>query len=204
MRRWSDFYPLVLPSVTGAFEGAVDVALRQAAIEFCCDTHVLKRTLDAVRTRAGTAVYDLELDRDEALVRLLKLTVGGKSAGLITAQAADDQPDDEARTDLVAYTVDRATIVLDPVPTVAGLPILVRAAVKPSQDAEGVADELFEHHARAIADGAIRELCQQPARSYFNAALAGAKAQAFERAKRDAIAAASAGHARVRLRVKSH
>jgi hypothetical protein len=204
VRPWSDFYSKVLPWAPGAFEGSVDDALRQAAIDFCEKTEGWQRTLDATSTSAGTAAYDLELDGGEAVVRLLNLKVGGKTANFIAAAQADDWPDDEERTDLVGYTTDRATLVLDPVPAVSGLPIVARVALKPTQDADGVDDALFQQYAQGISFGAITLLCSQLNKPYSNPQQAVTAAGAFESAKQEARNTVATGGARIRLRVKPY
>ena len=199
MRPWSDFYSKVLPWTPGAFEGSVDDALRQACIDFCEETMCLQRTLDPLRTRTGATSYDLELAPGESVAFLLSVSIDGTPADLIFPQQADEERESPA-----AYTLDRATLVLAPAPTVGGGRMTVKAALKPTQTADGVDDSVHEQYAQAIAAGAIALLCSQPGKPYSNPQMAATSGQVFANAKEETKQRVTAGHGRVRLRVKPY
>lgn len=201
MRTWDKFYPLVLPWSAGAFEGSVDDALRQAAIEFCQYTLAWQRMLPDIVTQAGVASYALPLGVDDAVAKVLALSIGGTPGQLLAPQQLDHL-DRIQGSPVAGYTADGVELTLHPVPAQSGSVVSVRAALKPSQSAAGVDDVLHEQHAEAIAAGALKRLCQQPGRPYSNPGLAAANAEAFEAAKRAARLSAFKGRARTTLRAK--
>lgn len=159
MAALSAFYPLIAPRVPGAPSPAISAAAREGAIEFCARTLTLQRKLAALDTVIDQAAYTL-VQAGEVVEKLLAAKLGGKPLRL--PRAADLDEDDDiplsqaAPADLLLTGTMQVTLV--PAPSVAGLKLAVRAAMRPSQAATTVDDVLFERHAQAIADWALHKL----------------------------------------------
>lgn len=187
MAALSAFVPLVAPFVPGAAPIAIQAAVLQAAIEFCEKTLTLQRTLASVPTVIDQGAYTLT-QSGEVVAKLLGAKLDGVPLGLLTPADLDDE---DTPTESVAAPCDIVLtgpmqVTLTPPPSVAGLALVVRAAMRPSQTATTVADELHERHAAAIAAGAAAWLLNQPGTAYRDADRSGKtaleRAGAFEAA----------------------
>lgn len=193
-----DFLPLVLPYARGCNELAAEGAVRQAAAEFCDKTDAWVQDLDGSVTEESVSDYDLELDSQATMVRLLRVTVGGKD---ITFSRRGDVPYSGNPYPLTyAIALDRATLRLIAAPTTSGLPISVTAALAPSPRAVRVDDVIARPHQNAIVDGALARLLTMPGEFHDprSAEMREAKFQeAIRRAKTRAFYANAHGAARV-------
>ncbi len=201
MRLWSDFHPLTLTFLPGCAEIAADTSLRQAAIEFCTSTLALQVTLDPITSEAGTDEYEFEIGTYETVAKLLAAQYAGVPLNI--ARPADFDPFQSATgTPTNAYVTDGSrTFFLWPTPSANNAGIVARVALRPSQDAPGCPDVLFDGWASAIAAGAVSLLALQPGRSYSNPPLGLAKRAEFEDAIVRAKVRAFYGNSRASPRV---
>lgn len=181
MAALSTFLHLIAPFAPGAPDPAMENAALQGAIEFCERTLTLQRKLATVLTVADQATYTL-VQSGEVVHKLLGVKLNGKPLSLPVP--ADDDDEDASTASVLQPTAALLAapmqLRLDPPPALADLPIVVRAAMRPSQAATSVADELFERHARAIADFAAYWLLTQPETAYYNKGAAEVRFTAFE------------------------
>lgn len=176
------FSPLVAPYVDGAPGVAIQAAVLQGAIRFCERTLTLQRTLAAVTTVANQADYTLT-QSGEVVEKLLGAKLAGVPLAILTPADIDGEQDLTSATasgtpDVILTAPMQVT--LRPAPSAAGLSLVVRAAMRPSQTATTLADELLERHGRAIADWAVHLLASQPGKAYSNDKAALARATMFE------------------------
>lgn len=192
-----DALPLVLPWVPGAPDQAVVAQLLESAIEFCTRTLVWQGELSPVLTVAGRANYDLPLPDDSALVKVLSWTIDGRGQWVTPAFARQLQAN-ESDGD-VAWTEDAITFNVNPTPAEAGKTMAFTAAMKPLREATEIPTFVYEHHIRAIADGAIGTLSamKQP---WQDVAQASFYLDRFERGVSRAAGAISRGNGRTRDR----
>ena len=167
MATYSDLIKLVAPMAPGAPDPAVETAVRLGAIEFCRRTLTLQRTLAPVNTVIGQSDYTLT-QVGEVVTKLLSVKADGKPLELVVSSVFDDtetpQPADRPTAAALAGPM---LLRVFPTPTVAGLPIVARAAMMPSQASTTFADDLLETNAQAIADYAIYWLLGQPKAAYY-------------------------------------
>lgn len=159
MAALSAFYPFIAPLVPGAPSIAIQQAALQGCIEFCERTLTLQRKLVAVNTVADQAAYTLT-QAGEVVAKLLGAKLDGKPLALVVPADLDD--DDDITLSAAAPVEIELTgtmqVTLRPPPSVASLPLVVRAAMRPSQAATTVDDALFERHAQSIAHWAAHHL----------------------------------------------
>lgn len=192
-----DAVKLVTPYVPGAPDPAVIHHLREKAIEFCTRTLVWQGPLDDVLTVANTSEYAFPLPDDSALVKVLSWSLDDRGDWVTPAYARQLQG--EASDADVAWTENQVTFHVNPTPAEAGKTMAIVAALKPTRDATEIPSAIFEHHIRAIADGAIGMLSamKQPWQDMAQAAF---YMDRFERAVSRAASAISRGNGRTRDR----
>jgi hypothetical protein len=169
MKPWSTFYPDVLPEVPGYVAPLVDIAMRRAAQEFFATTGVWRVWLDDVTTAGSdTTEYDIELEPNSELVKLLRATLDGRS---IIVTTPDSLPSDWKTTTAgladCVFTEDQRNLILLPAQE-AGLVLKVEATLRPSDSAIGIEDAYFAKYSREIANGALAYLLAQLNKPYSN------------------------------------
>lgn len=166
MKAWSEFLKDVMPHVPGCPEPVAEFALKRAAQEFFETTRLWKLWLVDQTTEADRTDYFLILEPHSQLVRLERATLDGRE---IEVRAEEDLPADWQTypqcVETGVHTTDRDGLVL--VPAQAADKVLkVEASLKPSDDAQGIDNLLFAHHARQIACGAVADLKGQADKTY--------------------------------------
>lgn len=177
MAALSDFFSRVAPWVPGAPAPAIENAVLAAAIEFCAKTLMLQRTLAAVVTVVGAPTITLT-QSGEVCTSLLAAWVSGKPIQVLAPREVDG--DTRGQTSASPWGVMLEGPMLARLlytPSVAGLQVVVRAAMQPAPTATTVDDVLLNWHGDAIGFGAISRLAGQPGASYENQK-AGMEAQA--------------------------
>lgn len=168
MAALSSFLPLVAPFVPGASDIAIRNAARNAAIDFCQRTLALQRTLASVNTVASQSDYTL-VQSGEVVAKLMHVTLSGEPLVAVTESELDAEPSGTtAEAPRLALMAGPMKLRLYPTPTVADLPIVARAAMRPARAAASIDDDLFERYAQVIACGAAAWLASQAKKAYSN------------------------------------
>lgn len=180
MAQWDAFYPFVLPDVPGCPNPAVDHALRQAAREFCARTLAWNEYLDPQPTIATLLECEFDLSSDQEIIKILDATIGTPDPVSGTIAWTDlpvwriDQLPRDWKTNPCLHrgivTPDRLVFYVVP-QQCAGLSVVPRVALKPSNSATCVSDDLFDQYAIDIASGAKALLMLNPDKPYTNLAL---------------------------------
>jgi hypothetical protein len=170
VKAWADFLPDVLVHVPGCPDPVAEHALLRAAQEFFETTRLWMEWLREQYTVAGLMDYPRVLPNQADLVRLERATLNGRQ---IEVRSEEDLPADwQTYPQTVCtgvHTTDRETLYLVP-STQDGQVLLVQASLKPSDDATGVEDHLFAHHAKHIACGAVAALKYHAEKTYSDPA----------------------------------
>jgi hypothetical protein len=202
--NYDDFLPFVAPSAGSCPRDTLIHNIRLAAIEFCSRTEVWDEDLDTLLADGFSNSFELALDDQVDLAKLLEVTVKDRS-GAKPAEA-DVLTPKEGRaavrcgsTKLVAWIIDRNTIGIHPTPEL-DAEIDVQAALKPSLVSFDISDEVFSHHAEAIARGALARVLAMPNSEWSDLATAGVMADRFEDSITTAAAASTTGFSRQRRR----
>lgn len=169
MKAWSQFFPDVLPEVPGCPDPMLERALLRSAQDFCAGAHVWRVWLDTITTIASVTEYDIELAAHSELVKLERAAMDGRPLPVITPEMLPDDWHTSASARNGVFTHDRKTLTLTTSPA-AGLALRVEATLKPSNNATGVEDFLFDQYVDQIAMGALARLMQKSAMPWSNPA----------------------------------
>lgn len=212
MKAWSLFYPDVLPELPGAPLPLVDHWLRNAAIEFCERSKAHVETLVPVDAVASQMAYVLPMPTDGApvpvtlneLVEIVSVRFSGEKLTPRAPQFLDTKYDDwEAEVGTPAdYTqADTENVLLVPAPADAAVgAIVVRAALKPTSTATGIADWLYSQYRQALCAGAKAKMMAMENQPWTRPDLVALNLGIFEEAISKATTSASDGHVRSRPR----
>lgn len=148
MKPWSAFLPDVRPASPLTPEPMLEHAIKRATQEFCRDTRAWLVELDPTLTIEGENSYDIDLDYAE-LVRLESAKLNGLH---IDVWRAGDAP-----CGRYIYTPDGKTVEFSQ-PVAAGLPLVLRCSVTPSETARGCDDSLYDRYVTVIAKLAVATL----------------------------------------------
>jgi hypothetical protein len=153
---WDEFFAYVAPQCPGAPEPLLTQYVRAAAIEFCRRTGCWTRTLDPLTVVAGQTAIALPLDEGQEVARLQCVMVGELE---YTVRDRKNALRAQRRnwSGREAWTDDRQELQLYPWPDV-GTVVTLDVTLKPSEDAEGLDDDVGLQHVRAIAAGALSHL----------------------------------------------
>ena len=199
MLSLENLLPRLIPQVPGCPNPPAIQALRDAAIEFCERSRVLRVTMDPVLTHAGTAEYDLDLPPGTELSMLVAVWVGGRPVPLL----AEPYRAPLAGGFGASPGTDPGTLRLTPAPAEGGVPIVVRAAVRPTFSATSVPRELEVWHDALVA-GAVGRLAVIPGQPFTSPTMAVYAAQVFaaalSRARVEAVRDRTPGDLRVSAR----
>lgn len=180
---WDKLYPITLPHLPGCPFASVDIALAEAAAEFCDRTHVWRAEMDAETTTPGEPTYELILPA--TLASMLRLSLDGEALDQVDDRAVPlSYAADSGRPTCYALVGDTA-VRFFPTPD-AAYPFFGTVALKPSRAARGVESFIYETHANVLASGAIYRLALVPSKEWSNPALAEAHRMLFERGVADA------------------
>lgn len=180
------FGPYVLPFVSSCPDDTVLHNVRLAAIEFFRRTHVWEADLTPITADGVSSLFALTLPTDAVIdkVQRVRLKPAGQEARKIAvfeAKEGQEQVDSGFCTDDFAFTdASRKSITVWPL-QLSATQILARAALKPSQTATTLPDDLFEQYAEVISHGALSKLLAVPEKPWTNASAAGLYGGQFEK-----------------------
>lgn len=169
--KWSAFFPYVAPDVFECPEITLEIAIRDAASEFCRRTFVWQEDLDSITTIKGMAVYDIEPPSNALVEHVIEAICDGRR---LTSVKQRDLPTnkDTFQGKPSAYSLlfgDQ--IRLYPAPDEKGA-VYLSVALIPSSRAVGIDNTVFERYKEIIAHGAKHRLMSVPNKSWTNPALA--------------------------------
>lgn len=169
--RWSAFYPYVAPDVYECPEITMEIAVRDAAIEFCRRAYVWQEELDPINVDQGVHTYDLGVSRGSICENVLEARFDDLK---LAPAKVNDLPAnrDTYEAKPRAYSMIFGDQVrLYPVPDRAG-ELKLTVALTPSSAATGIDSTLFERYKEVIAHGAKHRLMSVPSKSWSNPAAA--------------------------------
>lgn len=188
MKTWADFYPFVLPEVSGCALPTVDHHLRLAARDFCQRTGCWHEWADAITADGLTNRFDYDMSAtQQELVRIEravrndcdKLDVRDERGGLPGDWATGDTDRRYAMDTLVHF--DACQFAVFPKPCASDT-IRVEMVFKPSMAATQVPDVLVNSYADEVSKGAKKTLLGMRAREWTDLVQAGRYAGEFESA----------------------
>ena len=195
----------VLPYVSGAPHQTVVFHLRQAAIAFCRRTLLWHGTLKPVLTVVNRDTYNIPLPDESRLVQIVRFRIGDRcDADLLMPAAGRWQRAQGTGNADGVYTEDRSRFTVLPMPTSAGLAMLIDAALCPTEDAAEIPEFLTDQYMQDIACGAIGSIQAIPRQSFTDMQQAAVYTDKFNNAISRAARIASKGSTRSVQRVRGH
>lgn len=183
MKTWDNFHPLVRPDAVMCPVPMVDQALMLTARDFCLRTAVWREWADTFYANGLKNRFDFDLPSGAELVKATRALVDGQD---VTVYPPGKLPSDwqtattsGGKTFLVH--IDLLEFLICPKPA-AGIAVAVEVALRPTMNATGVGDVVFERHAEAIAAGAKARLLAQPGKAWTELAAAAMARAEYERA----------------------
>lgn len=184
-KAWSYWYTELLPHLPGCPNMLVDHELRRAAQQFFKETRAWKDDLALIAVSANQSLVPVVFaDPGQELVRVEHATYDGITLGVTTTQELDAEHSDDwtlhTGTPSNIYQVTPGVVRLYPIPvsnSVTGLKL--RVAIRPSDAATGLADEMAVKYRDDITAGAKSRLMLYPNKPWTNADLAVLNAGAF-------------------------
>lgn len=178
--RWSSLFQYVAPDVYECPEITMEIAIRDAAIEFCRKAYVWKEELDPIQVQKGVHTYELGASRNVICEHIVEAFFGEQE--LVAAKASNLPSNrDTYEAKPRAYSLMFGDQVrLYPIPDTAGV-LKITAALTPSSTATGIDSTLFERYKEVIAHGAKHRLMAVPSKSWSNPAAAQYHMQQFMR-----------------------
>jgi hypothetical protein len=166
VKLWSDFFDLVIPDVPGCPFAAVEVALRQSAIDFCSQSLAWKYQHPDIAVTPPTASYNF-VPPDQAVVHAVTYAAfNDNEIDCHTGETGIQIYDWRNQTGTPEYVLGGATALqLVPTPDVAGT-LNLEVALKPSPTATGIDDSMFNEYREAIVHGALGRLMASPKKPY--------------------------------------
>lgn len=178
MTPWSAFLPYVVPDVYECPTVTVELAVRDAAIEFFRRTHVWKETSDVVRTRAGRAVYDMETPPNVMVETLYEVEFNGRRTGPARPDGIPGWLRGPGSPVRFTYLHGTDEIEFHPAPADDG-EMRMTMVLTPSSTSSGIESFYFERYRDGIVHGAKWKLMMVPGKPWTNPAMAEYHARRF-------------------------
>ena len=179
MKTWDNFYDFVAGDLPGCPFVAIDVALRQAAIDFCSQSLAWKYVHPDIAVTAGAPSYNF-VPPDQAVVHAVTYAeFEGNEIDCHTGESGIQIYDWRNQSGTPQYVLGGATsLSLVPTPDVAGT-LKLEVALKPSPAAIGIDDDIFNEYRDAMVHGAFGRLMASPKKPYTQLQLATYHQQQF-------------------------
>lgn len=172
MTPWNNFYDFALPDLPGCPPGALNMALREAAIVFCEHSLGWKQTHSPVAVVAGTSEYLFAPPLESVVHAVIHAGFNGRAVEPYASQSDRQIEQWRKRTGTPEYIAGDATsLTLIPEPDSDGI-LTMAVVLKPSPTAAGIDDSMFNEYRAAIIHGALARLMLSPKKPYTNAQLA--------------------------------
>lgn len=197
MRAWAEFLPAVMLHLPGCPEFVAEDAIRTAAIEFCVRTRVWKlRQVTLATSIAGQAEYFITNNPTDAGLCHLHAAWVGQNEVLVGAPGDDleffpGETDTGAnlgsfRTGYSMELTGRASVALNPAPTLAGQIIVATVSYAPTPAAYALNDAIYFRWHEAIEKKAMHDLMIQVGKPWSDPQMAVFNRERFERLKDEA------------------
>lgn len=179
MKLWSDFYDLAVPELPGCPLAAIDSALRQSAIAFCEQSLAWQAAHPEVPVLPGIAEYAFAPPAEAVVHAVTWAALDGEEIASNAGRLNITGKNWRSRTGRPEQVLGGTTsLTLVPKPGAAGT-LNLEVALKPTPDATGVPDDIFNECRETIVHGALARLMLSPRKPYGNAQLAAYHQQQF-------------------------
>lgn len=174
-----DMMPRLMPYLVGCPEVTVEHHLQIIATDFFQRTLAWREELPQIVTAANQQDYTMLLPQHSTVAKVLTYTHDGTQHDIIDAEAGEALSLQESSVQ-VAWSLDRATVSINPAPIGGGVVMKLRVALKPSRTATAIPGRMFEHYIDHIVDGALARLLSMPGKEWTNTNAADRHRAAYE------------------------
>jgi hypothetical protein len=203
VKAWAEFYDYVLPHVPNCPLVMADMHIRMAAQQFCEKTLAWIVDLDPVKTTSAAIEYDIDMTSQQELVQITKATIDGKPVAVGNEANLPANWKTSAYPERQVFSIDRKTFFLIPQQS-ADLDVTLTVALKPSNLATGITNEIYANYVQDIADGAKAMLMMVPKKPYTDVALAAINESKFQSRCAEIAWQVKKSHGDSRLGVRPH
>ena len=174
MANITSFLPRVRLEIVGCIDAIIVSYLRDSMIEFCDKSWYWQETLPTINVIAGTALYLIPAPADALISDIISVRHNDIKVSPTNEDAMDDLSSawrSQTGAQAIAWIAsERNLVTLYPIPSVAGT-LKVKAALKPSQTATTIPDQIFNHYLDPVAAGAKWKLMAMPGMEWSNPSL---------------------------------
>lgn len=179
MIQWSGFFDFISSDVPGCTQLSMRFALRQSAIAFCEQSLAWRVDHDPVAVITAISKYPFSPPAEAVVHAITYAAFNGKEIKSRESENSIYMADWRNQTGAPQYVLGGATaLTIVPKPSSDGV-LTMTVALKPSFDAAGIDDSLFDEFREAIVHGALASLMLSPKKPYSDAQLANYHAQLF-------------------------
>lgn len=202
---YDSFLRGVLPFVAGCPELIAIDALRNAAIEFCEQTHWLQYDADAQNGVANVATYWLDCPNDTIITRVSDAWydcwhLAAKSPDQLSAMSGIEWRTLGGNPRFYTASGDSTQLTLVPYPLVTeSLALTAIVTIRPSRNSLTIDQDVYEKWYEVITAGALARLLAMPGQSFTNGTRSAKADQDFRRGIAKAIADRNRGDTRANL-----
>lgn len=208
MALLTKFYPYVTVDVPAAAIPSVEVAVRDACIDFCERTLILQVDHDPITAILGEPTYEfsppdgylvdkiMQLWYDDVMLPPVAADYAFQSSYVERGETVKSTPQGYLQKDARTFS-----LLPSPEKTVRN-GIVMRVAIKPTRDATEVDDILFDDYAEVIGWGAKYRLLLSPGKEYTNPEMAQAAKGLFDRGMSRARNRMTRNHTRAQMSVR--
>ncbi|KYC52199.1 MAG: hypothetical protein AMQ22_00926 [Candidatus Methanofastidiosum methylothiophilum] len=167
MASISDFYPYVMPAVQGCPTGIVNMAIKNAIVDFCDKTLMWRYTFAPMDIVDGQSSYEFTSPDDAAISKPLYVSVNGNQ---LYGTNEDDLDilysgwrEATSNSPVMYYMDYNSNLILVPTPSEnQDGSLILQVALRPSFDAVEFEDWLLEDWGEVIGHGALMRLHAMP------------------------------------------
>jgi hypothetical protein len=168
-KLWDDFIPLIAPTLPGCPDLTLKMYLAISAADFCAKTYLWRDDIDAVYLAPNQVEYDLSANAE--VEDVIGVTFESRELPRTDIRLVPLAEKDEPGEPRAFWVQSDRSIRIFPVPDKPAV-LKVAAVLKPSRDATGVEDWIFETWADAIINGAVARLALIPGKEWTSLPLA--------------------------------
>lgn len=166
MKPWSDFYDLLAPEVPNCPQAAQEQALRQAAIAFCEQSLAWKYTHPDITVAVGTDEYPYVPPPESVVHAITYASFADNEINVNVDENSMGIWDWRNQTGVPEFVLGGpSSLRLVPTPNAPGT-LKLEVILKPSSDAEGIDDDIFNEYREPIVHCALGKLMASPKKPY--------------------------------------
>ena len=179
MKLWSDFYNETVPDLPGCPLVMLSHAIRNAAILFCEQSRAWRYAHPDIAVMADQDEYPYDPPAETSVHEVCYAEFNDQEISWQTNEPRENVWNWRHQTGTPMYILGGpTTFSLIPKPNLEGTLKLV-VVLKPSYNATGIDDDIFNEYHEAIAHGAKARLMLSPRKPYTNAELSAYHMQQF-------------------------